>query len=297
MAYSLTLALTDRISSLEKERFGDRLTYSITSSGQTQDIKAIGLLIQPLAENALKYGIANDEEMARSRLKRLLAQTFPEITIVGEATDGLTAQKIIEGEHPDIVFLDIEMPGLNGLEVAASIPKKTFIIFVTAFNQYALDAFKTMAIDYLLKPIDSDDLQRALAKINSLSAPPDLSVMLNQLLNISRTKKTSSRLLVKVGDSVKFIPYSEILCFEADQKYTTVFTKATTYISDLSLKDLEETLPSDTFLRIHRKHIVNILYISECKRLGDRKFEVILTVPINADLIVSRYYLEALQKI
>jgi two-component system LytT family response regulator len=246
---------------------------------------------------SIRVIIADDEEMARVRLRRLLGKFFADIEVVGEATDGKEAKSSIENQKPDLAFLDIEMPGLNGIELAKSLPKEVFIIFVTAYNKYAIEAFKTMAIDYLLKPITEEDLQRAINKYKSLTVKPDMSELLVRLAEITNKNNTNKRLLVKVGDSVKFISYDDIVCFEADMKYTTVFTKSTTYITEFSLKELEEMLPNSTFMRIHRKHIVNSMYISECKKLGDRTYEVILTVPIKAELVVSRGFLDVLQKI
>jgi two-component system LytT family response regulator len=169
-------------------------------------------------------------------------------------------------------------------------------VFITAYNTYAIEAFKTMALDYILKPITQEQLGIAIGKFKRLTVPKDIKQLLSDL-----TEKIngpgSGRFRITIGDSVKFIPYDQIICFEADQKYTTVFTKDTQYLTNKTLLELETQLPKDTFLRIHRKHIVNLNYVLEVKRWFDRKMKVVLNVPFDRELIVSRSYTEVIDKL
>jgi two-component system LytT family response regulator len=234
--------------------------------------------------------IADDEEVARSRLRRLLNQNFDMFKIVAEANNGASARDAIIQLKPDLVFLDIEMPEMIGTEVAQIACKNIFVIFVTAYNQYAIEAFKSLAIDYILKPIGENDLRNAINKFLAISKPPSFNVLYEQLAQQLSSPGRSNKIRVTSGDTIKFISHDEIICFEADQKYTTIFTLVSNYVTDLSLRELELALPKNEFVRIHRKHIINVNMISEIKRFDDRQFKVFLKVPFNRELIVSRNY-------
>ncbi len=235
--------------------------------------------------------IADDEKMALSRLRRLLTEHFPEIEVAAEASDGITALQLIETHKPHLVFLDIEMPGATGIGVVQSAKHKPFVVFITAYGHYALPAFKTLAVDFILKPVTEDQLAVAIEKFKRMSAPTDYSGLIAGLADELK-ERDKNRLTITVGDSIKFVPYEKIICFEADKKYTTIFTTDTTYVTEKSLAELEELLPRDIFLRIHRKHIVNTNYIDEVKRWFDRKLKVVLNVPFSRELIVSRNYVD-----
>jgi two-component system LytT family response regulator len=240
--------------------------------------------------------IADDEQVARSRLRRLLQLDFPEIELIAEASNGIEARQLIDTHKPDLVFLDIEMPGATGLDVVETATHKPFVVFVTAYDHYAIQAFKALTIDYILKPITQDQLAIAIEKFKRLSAPPDFNRLIATLNNEMKGHH-KSRLPVIIGDSIKYVPYDSIFCFEADQKYTSVFSKDATYITEKSLVQLEEILPKDTFIRIHRKHIVNVNYIDKIKHWFDRKFKVVLTVPFDRELIVSRSYFDNIKNL
>lgn len=240
--------------------------------------------------------IADDEEVARLRLRRLLLN-FPEYEVIAESADGISAKESIEKAKPDLVFLDIEMPGMTGIEVAKEACKNIFVIFITAYNQYALDAFKALAIDYVLKPISDNDLKTALEKFSIVAKPQDFNRLFEQFSHQLKPQNRLNRIKVSVGDSVKLISLNEIICFEADQKYTSVFTLDSTYVTDQSLRELESILPGEDFMRIHRSHIVNVNMISEIKRIEDRQCKLILKVPFSKELIVSRNYVDRVLEI
>lgn len=234
--------------------------------------------------------IVDDEELARSRLIRILGKFTDHIQIIGECGDGLQTLEMIEKLRPDLVFLDIEMPGMNGLEVARAIKNQLFIVFVTAYDHYAVEAFQTMAVNYILKPVDQENLGAAIAKINKFSANSGLDEVKTAIASIDM-EKNSAKLSITVGRMIKLIPFNEIILFEADNKYTTVYTPQANFITERSLSDLEKILPTPDFIRIHRKHIINSEYIWEAHKWIDRKIKIILKEPIQKELIVSRNYL------
>lgn len=239
--------------------------------------------------------IADDESVARLRVMRLLS-VFDDIEIIGEASDGIAAKSLIDSQKPELVFMDIEMPGMSGLDVAFSTEHKPFIIFITAFDHYAIGAFKSLAVDYILKPINGDDLKIAIDKFKRLYDPQDIRNNLNALEERIKCQKPK-HLRVTAGNTIKLINLDRIICLEAEQKYTNIYTTESTWITEKSLVELENTLPGDTFIRIHRKHIVNVNYISEFLRWYDRKVKIILNVPFDRDLIVSRNYIKKLKSI
>jgi two-component system, LytTR family, response regulator len=236
--------------------------------------------------------IADDEEMARLRLRRLLAENFDEIEVVAEANDGVSARTMIEKYKPDVVFMDIDMPGLSGMEVAKDACKNIFVIFVTAYNQYALEAFKALAVDYILKPIGEDDLRHAIDKLKKLTKPREINGIIDEVARWIKSSERIHRIKVFVGETIKLIPCEDVVCLEADQKYTTIHTRdSNRYLTDQTIRELEHSLPKPDFIRIHRKHIINSKLIKELKRIDDRKFKVVLKIPFYRELIVGRHFL------
>lgn len=239
--------------------------------------------------------LADDEGPGRARLRRLLTTHFADIELVGEATNGNEALSMMKSMSPDLAFLDIEMPGMTGIDAAKSLAQAPFIVFITAHSTYAVDAFKTMAVDYILKPVTKEQLERAIKKFIFLVSQIESRHLME---GISQRLSTPSitRLRVLVGDTVRFIPVDRIICFEAANKYTTVFTTDGTYCLEQPIIELEAFLPKKDFIRIHRKHIVNFAFVEKLDRWFDRKMKVTLTVPFDRELIVSRGYVENIEK-
>jgi two-component system response regulator AlgR len=206
--------------------------------------------------------IVDDESPARERLRSMLVEngTFE---VAGEAANGEQALDLVDRLQPDIVLLDVRMPGIDGLEVArhlATMPEPPAVIFTTAFDEYALQAFESEAVAYLLKPIRAEKLQAALAKAARLTRP-----QLQQIANATRESNRRTHIGVRGRDGLKLIPLDEVLCFQADQKYTTVrHAKGEDLIED-SLKMLEEEF-SPGFLRVHRNALVNTKYLERIAR-------------------------------
>lgn len=210
----------------------------------------------------LRVLIVDDEPPARERLRSMLAETG-EFEVAGEAGHGAQAIDLVDKLTPDIVLLDVRMPGIDGLEVArhlAALPEPPAVIFTTAFDEYALQAFDSEAVAYLLKPIRAEKLRAALAKAARLTRP-----QLQQVAAAAREPTHRLHIGVRGRDGLKLIPIEEVFYFHADQKYTTVkHLKGEDLIED-SLKTLEEEF-SASFVRIHRNAVVNTRYLERIAR-------------------------------
>lgn len=241
--------------------------------------------------------LVENEEHSLARLRRLLASFSEELTIVGEAMDGLAAVEIAQAQRPDLVFLDIDLPGLNGFEVLERLDYRPAVVFTTAFNQHALKAFDSFAIDYLLKPIEQEALARALAKLRALGFnQTHLSRALENLLASSSTQPLQ-RLSCRLGDRTILVKVSEVLYFQADNKYTSVNLASGEYLIDTPLVDLEKRLNPQDFVRIHRSTLVNIAWISEIRRSYDGRLRVVLRDVKGTELVASRSYTENLRNL
>jgi len=205
--------------------------------------------------------IAEDEPLMRERLKEKLAEAWPELAIVAEAGDGTAALEAFAQHRPQLAFLDIRMPGKSGLDVAAEIGNDCHIVFITAYDQYALKAFEAGAVDYLLKPVESDRLALAVERMRKkLAAPPaDLTALVKELRS-TLTQGTPRMKWIKaaIGKQVKLIAVSDVLYFQSDAKYTRVVLAAGEALIRTPLKELMADLDPDHFCQIHRGTIVNL---------------------------------------
>lgn len=195
--------------------------------------------------------IVDDEHLARQRLRKMLSTTA-EYQIIGEAETGEDALRKTQAAQPDVVLMDIRMPGMDGIEAASYINKldnPPAIIFTTAYSDHALSAFETHAIDYLLKPIKQNRLRAALEAAKRVN-----KAQMSQL-RVDETVSAREKICVKSRGSLELIPIEEIIYFQADQKYVTLRTADQEYLIEESLKNLEEEFPSQ-FFRIHRNALV-----------------------------------------
>ena len=211
----------------------------------------------------MKIIIVDDEALARDRLCRLINE-IEAGDVVGEAATGQEALTLIERKEPDVVLLDIRMPKMDGIETAGHISQLVnppAIIFTTAYDQYALEAFEKHAIDYLLKPIRKQRLAQALAAVKRLTRA-QLSVLQEE------DKKTRTHLSVRVKDSLKLIPIEDILYLQAEQKYVTVRYLEGEVLTDEPLKSLEKEF-SQRFIRIHRNALMALNYIEALEKSKD----------------------------
>jgi two-component system, LytTR family, response regulator len=217
--------------------------------------------------------IADDEQPALDRLKKLLAEYPGKIELIGESKNGLECLEMIENLKPDLLFLDIQMPGLNGFEVLQQTSHSPVVIFCTAYDEYALKAFETNSIDYIVKPVKAERIQKSIEKLDSLIRKPDKKEMLRLIDSYMRQapKKEITSMPVKVGVRMLYVQIEDIVYFSADEKYIKIHSRdGKSYLSDLTLKTLEDKL-NDKFLRVHRSLLVNISRIREIdKHYGSR---------------------------
>jgi two-component system, LytTR family, response regulator len=242
--------------------------------------------------------LVENEELSLSRLRRLLAAFPTLIEIVGEATDAPSAIGTIREGRPDLVFMDIDLGGgFTGFDVLTELEFQPAVIFTTAYNQHALRAFKTYAVDYLLKPIDAESVGRALDKLTAMGFnQAQFAVALGQLLELSGSRYLT-RLSCKVGDRTILVKTGEVLYFQSGSKYTALHTLNAEHLIDTPLVDLEARLNPRDFVRIHRGTIVNVPWIAEIHRSFDGKLTVVLKDATGTRLTASRQYAEKLRNL
>ena len=207
--------------------------------------------------------IADDERLMRDQLKLRLNQVWPELEIVDEAKNGDEAIAMVEEHKPDFIFLDIRMPGKTGLEAAQEIGSKTHIVFITAYDQYAVEAFERGAVDYVLKPAEPERLQLTVERLKArLANPPtDMSAMLAQLakqMGIAAKPTYLQWIQASIGQELRLIAVEEILFFQSDEKYTRVQTARVEALIRKPVRDLAEELDPELFWQIHRSTLVNV---------------------------------------
>jgi two-component system LytT family response regulator len=229
----------------------------------------------------MKTLIIEDDPLARKRIESLLKQD-PEIEIAGCCRDGEAAVAAISREKPDLVFLDIQLPKMDGFEVLKAIDPKHLpqIIFSTAFDQYALKAFDHHAIDFLLKPYDDQRFYNALDTAkerirgnDSENISPRIQALLTSL---NREEVFLKRILIKTDNRIRIIPVEDIQCFEADGYNIKIFDKTESFKQRITMKEIEQKLDPIKFLRIHRSYIINMDYIKEIQEWFKGDYLVIL---------------------
>lgn len=210
--------------------------------------------------------IVDDEQLARDLLKEYLQQ-IPDIQIIGEASKGKEAVEKIDKLKPDVVFLDVQMPGMTGFDVLDEIEHDPFIIFTTAYDQYAIKAFEKNAVDYLLKPLDQERFRLAIERaINRMKLEQN---NIGELLrNIKTENKSSyeSHIFVQKSEKLLNLPVEEIVYLEASGDYTILTTKNDQFVSSSGIGKLEEILNPDIFIRIHRSTIINLTSLKEIEK-------------------------------
>ena len=237
--------------------------------------------------------IADDEPHLASALQTQLATLWPELQIVAIARNGLQAAEQINTLKPDIAFLDIQMPGLTGLEVAQGIEGSTRVVFVTAYDEYAVQAFEQQAIDYLLKPLKSERLQRTLDRLRQPAATPDDSALLAALQRLlpagTGTVERLRWVRASSGDLTHQVAVDDVLFFRADDKYTSVQTAGAEYLIRTPIIELGVQLDPTQFVQVHRSTIVNLVHLAGTRR--DEASRLFLRLRGHAaELPVSRAY-------
>jgi DNA-binding LytR/AlgR family response regulator len=239
--------------------------------------------------------IADDEEALRDHLKKKLAAQWPELVIAGEASDGASALMVIEDQKPDIVFLDIQMPGLSGIDVARRIAGTCAVVFITAYHHFAVEAFESEALDYLLKPVTDERLEKTVKRLKERlkTGQPTAANVAEVIEKVARTLQIAPGHLqwikAQLKDGVRLIPVGDVYFFRSADKYTTVRTKEGEFLIRKTIKELEQELDPDQFWRVHRAAIVNAKAIHRVTN-SLAGTSVIKFRDIDDELSVSRAY-------
>lgn len=227
--------------------------------------------------------VADDERLMREQIVARLKEAWPELAIVGEASNGREAVAIVHDLEPDFVFLDVRMPEMDGIQAARALGGMAHIVFVTAYDEYAVSAFEQGAVDYLLKPAEPERValtcQRLRERLQQKPAPmDDLLTQLSQRLGSGNVKPREFLRWVQasVGANIRMIPTSEILFFRAEDKYTRVQTERFEALIRKPIKELAQELDPAVFWQVHRGTIVNIRRIDVVQRHDDGRMDVVL---------------------
>jgi Response regulator of the LytR/AlgR family len=203
--------------------------------------------------------IIDDEQKGRIALREKLHTYCPQVQLTGEAADAAGGLALIREQNPDIVFLDIEMPHMNGFDMLQQLPNKNFhLIFTTAYDQYAIKAIKYAAFDYLLKPVDIEELRAAVERVRQEPTDKMLEVLQQNL----HGRQPLTKIAIPTLDGLLFFNIADIIHLEAQSNYTVIyFTNHPKLLASRTLKDFEELLPPDIFFRTHNSHMINLNYI------------------------------------
>ncbi|MDP2237373.1 MAG: LytTR family transcriptional regulator DNA-binding domain-containing protein [Bacteroidales bacterium] len=221
--------------------------------------------------------IIEDEEPARNLLRTFL-ESFDEIDLIGECSDGFSGLKTINELQPDLVFLDIQMPRLTGFELLELLDDIPEIVFTTAYDEYALKAFDLNAVDYLMKPFSKQRLRQAVDKVIERfriksSGKEKVSQLVEQMHQKARPLE---RIVVKSGSKIHVIPIQDIEQLEAQDDYVMIHTAQGRFMKKETMASMEQNLPEDSFIRIHRSHIVNVSQIQRIEQYGKESYLLIL---------------------
>ncbi len=236
--------------------------------------------------------IIDDEEPARLRLRNLAVHFSEFLEIVGEARNGEEAVEMIDSSQPDLIFLDIRMPGMDGFEVLKKIRNMPLVVFCTAYDEYALRAFDAFCADYLLKPVTKERIQSTVNKLKQFgNHHPGLNIsdLIDQLAATQKNVEVTS-IPVKSSDKVIFIRLEDVSYLKADEKYVTLVTKhAKSHLLDSSLKKLEEKLPHD-FVRVHKSFIINKKLLKEVRKHFNNRFVLVMDDFEQTRIVSGRSY-------
>jgi two-component system, LytTR family, response regulator len=220
--------------------------------------------------------LIDDEALARSLVLNFMKDN-QDFEIIGEASNGFEAIKMINELKPELIFLDIQMPKLTGLEMLELIPDPPFVVFSTAYDQYALEAFEKNAIDYLLKPFSKDRFLKALQKVKEkIEAKVDhKSEIQNLIATAIPSDKSNDRIVIKDGSKIELIAYTDIYYLETYGDYVWIHTEKAKFLKQKTMKEFENLLPSN-FLRVHRSFLVNVSHIQKLELYEKNSYQLLL---------------------
>jgi two-component system LytT family response regulator len=249
--------------------------------------------------------IVDDEPLARVRMRSLLAPYSSEIEIVGEASSGAEAIEKIGQLLPDVVFLDIQLNDMDAFEALKSLEEDMpLIVFTTAYDNFALRAYEENTVDYLLKPVEPARLEKTVEKLRKRLDQVSEESQLPENFSwdafrqiMGSANNYLQRLQVKIGDRILLVNVDEIIRFQSEEKYTTVYTLSGQHVIDTPLVDLEKKLDPRQFVRIHRAHLVAIDYIAEIRKTDMSRLNVVLRDKDHTQLLVSRNFVKKVRSL
>lgn len=238
-----------------------------------------------------KVLLIDDEAAGRKMISQYLAE-YKEFVVIGEANNGVDAVKLINEFKPDLIFLDIQMPGMTGFDVLTHIDEIPQVIFSTAYDKYALEAFEVHAVDYLLKPYTRERFRKAIERIRNSEGTAGLKPLAESLL--MDKPSYPERILVQLAKKLITISVHDIIRIEADGDYSSLITENGKYLSNYGISKLSERLDNEVFIRVHRSSVINLNYIKEVNKYVS-SYDVVMQ---NNDLVrVSRGYMDNLKKL
>jgi len=248
----------------------------------------------------LRAYLVDDEPLALRRLARMVEQTG-RVEIAGQSTDPLEVVSVLPGLSCDVLFTDIEMPDLSGFQMLKQLAVQPLVVFTTAYSQYALQAFEVHSVDYLLKPVDAEQLDRALNKLErvlgGVEPRPQLDKLLEQLASsLPKAARALTRLPSKLGDRVEFVDVPKVTHFYASDKLTYASTPKKDFVLDLTIAELETRLDQDRFVRIHRSTIVNLDFVKELHSWFSERLLLKINDGKDTELTVSRERVKTLKE-
>jgi two-component system LytT family response regulator len=247
--------------------------------------------------------LVDDEPLALRRIARLVEQTG-RVEIIGQTTDPLEAVRVLPALSCDVLFTDIEMPDLSGFQMLKQIAMQPLVVFTTAYSQYALQSFEVHSVDYLLKPIDPQHLERALGKLErilgGMEPRPQLDKLLEQIASalsnpLNKPASALTRLPSKLGDRIEFVDVPKVTHFYASDKLTYASTPKKDFVLDLTIAELEARLDSNRFVRIHRSTIVNLEFVKELHSWFSERLLVRMNDGKDTELTVARERVKTLK--
>jgi DNA-binding LytR/AlgR family response regulator len=246
---------------------------------------------------ALRAIIADDEQPLRNHLRLMLSKIWPDLNICAEAANGPRALEIIQEQKPDIAFLDIKMPGLSGIQVAEKMTIPCQVVFITAFDAYAVEAFEKDAVDYILKPANEERLRKTAERLKSrfnqgtsgVSALTDEVLKRLSEMDSGKTTHHLEWVNARQGDEIRVVPVADIIYFKAEDKYTVIRTLQGEHLIRTSIQKLEASLDPDQFWRVHRGTIVHVRHIKTVHRSLSGRMDITLN-NLPETLTVSRTY-------
>jgi two-component system response regulator LytT len=240
--------------------------------------------------------VVDDEELARVRIKELLVDV-PGVEVAGEAENGLRAVEQIRELDPDVVILDIQMPGMDGFEVVEALPDVPLVIFATAFDEYAIKAFEVNSVDYLLKPISRERLSEAMERARSLlDDAPELDGQMSRLAVLIRSREVR-RLPVIRGKRIVLVDMDDIVWIGVEDELVFVHTQAEKHMTNATMAELEGRLDPQVFFRSHRSSIVNLNHVKEIVPWFGGKYKIVVDDDRKSELVLSRARAKGLREI